>query len=66
VGVWQFQVQADELRNAMRLNGGGNGCDSVEFNYFGIAVDSAYQHNNRFAHQGVVINNKNAHKCLEI
>ena len=39
----------------MRLNGGGNGCDSVEFNDFGIAVDSAYQHHNRFAHQGVVL-----------
>jgi hypothetical protein len=50
----------------MRLNGGGNRCDSVELNDFGIAVDSAYQHHNRFAHQGVVINNKNAHKCLGI
>ena len=66
VGVWQLQVQADELRNAMGLNGGGNGCDSVELNDFGVAVDSAYQHHNRFAHQGVVINNKNAHKSLEI
>jgi hypothetical protein len=62
VGVWQFQVQTDEFRNAMGLNSGCNGCNSVELNDFGVAVDSANQHHNRFAHQGVVINNKNAHK----
>jgi hypothetical protein len=60
--VREFEVQANEFRHAMSLNGRGHRGNAIEFNDLRFAVDSANQHDDGFAHQGVVVYYKNAHE----
>jgi hypothetical protein len=38
-----------------------HGSNSVKFNNIGFAVEAANQHHNGFPHEGMVVNDKNAH-----
>jgi hypothetical protein len=61
VGVGQAQVQADQLGNALFLHGGHDGGEPVQLGHGGLAAQAADQHDNRFAHERVVIYYKNTH-----
>jgi len=61
MGVGQLQVKTDQLRFPVLSNGLAHGRQAFQFDHLGGGPKTTQKHDDGFAHQRMIVNDKDTH-----